>query len=317
MLYTRRDVLKAGAAAAGAFAFGRNFLFAEPLSGQETQLMRAVPASREPIPAVGLGTEGSFSRAARILQEHGRLREVLRLFTEIGGRVVDAPPPWDTAEGLLARLTDGIGNKGEIFWAAKISIRASGGRDAGMMQFEQSSERLDEIALEQIHDLLRWQVQLPFLQDLKEEGRIRYVGITTSDPGQHGLLEEILRNEELDFAQVDYSVDNRSAERALISIARDRGIAVLANSPFSRGRLFHRVGDRPVPDWARAFGAGTWAQFFLKWVLGNESVTGVLPGTSDPEHLRDNMGAGLGRLPDPDERARMARLIDGLPGGAL
>ena len=275
--------------------------------------MNTIPGSGERIPAMGLGTEGAFSIAARILDEHGRLREVLRLFTELGGRMIDAAPAWDPAEGLLARLTSGIGNQDQIFWAAKVSIRASGGRDAGMMQVEQSMERLGEIDLEQIHDLLRWTVQLPFLQDLKEEGRIRYVGVTSSSGEQHDLLDGILRTENLDFVQLDYALDNRSAEETLIPLARDRGVATVVNSPFSRGRLFQRVGEVPVPEWAEAFGARTWAQFFLKWVLGNESVTAVVPGTSDPEHLRDNMGAGLGRLPNREERTRMARLMDELP----
>jgi aryl-alcohol dehydrogenase-like predicted oxidoreductase len=316
MLYSRREALKTGAAAVGAFALGRNLLAAEPVWLQEAQLMNTIPSSGEQIPAMGLGTEGSFSIAARVLDEHGSLREVLRLFSALGGQVIDAAPTWDPAEGLLGRLTSGIGNKDEIFWAAKISTRASGGRDTGMMQYEQSMGRLDAITLEQIHDLLRWQVQLPFVQDLKEEGRIRYVGVTTSGNEHHQPLEGILRTESLDFVQLDYALDNRSAEGVLIPMARDRGIALVVNSPFSRGRLFQRVGDRPVPEWAQAFGARTWAQFFLKWVLGNESVTGVVPGTSNPEHLRDNMGAGMGRLPNPEERARMARLIDDLPNRA-
>jgi len=278
-------------------------------------LTRAIPGSGEPIPVVGLGAECSFSRTARILDEHGRLREVLRLFTELGGRVIDAAPSWDPAEGVLGRLTDELGTRDGIFWAAKISIRASGGRDAGMIQFDQSRERLDRIALEQVHDLLRWEIQLPFLQDLKEQGRIRYVGVTASHPHQHDLAERILRTESLDFIQLDYAVDNRNAEEVLIPIARDREVAVMVNSAFSRGQLFQRVGDRPVPEWAQAFGAYTWAQLFLKWVLGNESVTTVIPGTSDPEHLRDNMAAGLGRLPNREERERVARLVDELPNG--
>jgi aryl-alcohol dehydrogenase-like predicted oxidoreductase len=316
MVYSRRDALKIGAAAAGALALGRNPLWAMPARLQEGQLLNTIPASGEQIPAMGLGTDSSFSRVARVLDEHGRLREVLRLFTELGGRVIDAAPTFDAAERVLGQLTDEIGNKEEIFWAAKLSIRASGGRDAGMIQVEQSMERLGAIDLEQIHDLLRWQIQLPLLQDLKQEERIRYVGVTTSSDGQYDLLEPILRTESLDFVQLDYAVDNRGAERALIPIARDRGIATLVNSPFSRGRLFQRVGDRAVPEWAHAFGAHTWAQFFLKWVLGHDSVTAVVPGTSDPEHLRDNMRAGLGRLPNEEERTRMARLIDDLPDSA-
>jgi aryl-alcohol dehydrogenase-like predicted oxidoreductase len=311
MLYSRREALKTGAAAVGALALGPEILWAVPARPQEGPVLRTIPGSGEQIPVVGLGTECSFSRTARILDKHGQLREVLRLFTELGGRVIDAAPTWDPAEGVLARLTDDLDSKDEIFWATKISIRASGGRDAGMMQFQQSQERLEQIALAQVHDLLRWEVQLPFLQSQKEEGRIRYVGVTTSNPSQHQLLEEILRTETLDFVQLDYAADNRDAEEALIPTARDRGVAVLVNSAFSRGSLFQRAGDVPVPDWAQAFGGSTWAKVFLKWVLANEDVTAVIPGTSDPAHLRDNMEAGVGRLPDPEERERIARLVDG------
>jgi aryl-alcohol dehydrogenase-like predicted oxidoreductase len=215
----------------------------------------------------------------------------------------------------VASLTEEIGREEDIFWAAKVSIRASGGRDAGMMQVEQSLARLGHIDLSQIHDLLRWQIQLPLLQELKQEGLIRYVGITTSNDEQYEDLEEILRTEDLDFVQFDYAIDNRNAEEALIPISRDRGIGTLVNGPFGEGRLFQRVGDRPVPEWAHEFGARTWAQFFLKWVLGNDAVTVVIPSTADPNHLQDNMGAGVGRLPTDEERTRMTRLIEELPGG--
>lgn len=315
---TRREALRTGATAIAALVIGSP-VRSGPLpagrtrSRQDRQLLRTIPRSGERIPAVGLGTESTFSGAARIVDEHGRLREALRRFHELGGRFVDAVPPWDSAERVLGRLTEDLGIRDDVFWASKISIRASGGRDAGLMQFQQSEERLGTIDLVQIQDLLRWEVQLPFLQELRNQGRIRYVGMTTSSVQQHADLERILGTEDLDFVQLDYAVDNRDAERALFPIARDRGTAILVNSAFSRGHLFRRVGDRPVPEWARAFGADTWACFFLKWVLSEPSVTAVLPGTADPDHVTANMQAGLGRLPDGDERSRMTRLIESLP----
>jgi aryl-alcohol dehydrogenase-like predicted oxidoreductase len=315
MLHSRRDALRIAAAAAGSLALGRGAAFASALGSQEAQLLNAIPSSGERLPAVGLGTHTSFSDAARILDEHGRLREVLRRFTAMGGSVIDTAPPYRDSERIVADLTDEIGRKDEIFWAAKVAIRASGGRDAGMIQVEQSVERLGHLDLIQIYDLLRWQVQLPLLQELKKEGVVRYVGVTTSDDDQYEDLEDILRTEDLDFVQFDYAVHNRSAEKALIPICRDRGIGTLVNSPFGRGRLFRRVGDRPVPEWARDFGARTWAQFFLKWVLANDAITVVIPSTSDPDHVQDNMGAGVGRLPTDEERTRMTRLFDVLPGG--
>jgi aryl-alcohol dehydrogenase-like predicted oxidoreductase len=213
----------------------------------------------------------------------------------------------------MGELVREIGNADKIFMATKIS-RVQG-REEGMAQVKQSEERLapGNIDLNQVHNLGDWQTQLALLRELKQEGRVRYVGITTSRDQQYEALEPILRTEELDFVQFDYAIDNRNAEQALLPIAMDRGIATLINGPFGRTRLFSRVGDRPVPEWAREFGAGSWGQFFLKWLLGNPGVTVPIPATSDPGHLRDNMGAGLGRVPDAAERKRMADFIDGLP----
>lgn len=314
MSYSRRDILKLGAAAGAAMAFGRRDLSAlERALRQESQLLRTIPSSGERIPAVGLGTASSFSRAARTEEEHAELAQVLRRFTELGGRVIDTAPTYGSSEEVLGQLTSEVGNQDEIFWATKVS-RVEG-RDEGMAQVEQSFDRLGHVELEQVHNLGDWQTQLALLRELKQEGRIRYVGITTSSDRQYDALAGILRSEELDFVQFDYAIDNRNAEQELIPIARDRGIATLVNGPFGRTRLFSRVGDRAVPEWAGEFGAESWAQFFLKWLLGNDAITVVIPATSDPEHLLDNMGAGLGRVPDAGERQRMQELIDSLPGG--
>jgi aryl-alcohol dehydrogenase-like predicted oxidoreductase len=315
MPYSRRDVLKMGLGAGAAMALGRDLLGASSLPLQEGQLLKTIPSSGERIPAVGLGTASSFSRAARTPQEHAALREVLRLFTEMGGSVIDTAPTYGSSEVVVGELLREIGNADEVFMATKLS-RVQG-REAGLEQFHQSKTRLapGNIDLNQIHNLGDWETQLALLRELKEEGEIRYVGITTSRDRQYEDLEAILQNEEMDFVQFDYAIDNRNAEEALLPIAQDRGIATLINGPFGRTRLFRRVGDRPVPQWAGEFGATSWAQFFLKWLLGHPGVTVPIPATSDPEHLRDNMGAGLGRVPDQEERARMAELIDGLPGG--
>lgn len=317
MLYSRRDVLKLGATVAGALALGTDSLSAAIRSSrpvQEGQLMKAIPASGERIPAVGLGTASSFSRAARTPAEHEELKEVLRLFTEMGGTVIDTAPTYGFSEEVLGELTAEVGNRDDVFWATKISLRRETGREAGMAQMEQSLDRLGHVDLNQVHNLGDWETQLPLLHELKQDGVIRYVGITTSRDGQYEALAEILRTEELDFVQFDYAVDNRTAEDELIPIAQDRGIATLVNGPFGRTRLFQRVGDRPVPEWAAEFGATSWAQFFLKWLLAHPAITVVIPATSDPEHLVDNMGAGLGRLPTEDERRRMTELVDSLPG---
>ncbi len=315
MLYSRRDVLKLGVGAGAALAFGRDLLGASSRPRQGAQLMKTIPSSGERIPAVGLGSASSFSQAARTPEEHDALREVIRLFTDLGGSVIDTSPSYGSSEEVIGQLVREIGNADQIFMATKIS-RAQG-RDAGMEQVQRSQERLapGNIDLDQVHNLGDWQTQLPLLQELKQEGTIRYVGVTTSSDRQYEELTQILRTQEMDFVQFDYAIDNRNVEETILPLAQDRGIATLINGPFGRTRLFSRVGDRAVPEWASEFGATSWAQFFLKWLLGNPAVTVPIPATSDPDHLRDNMGAGLGRVPDEAERKRMAEFIDDLPGG--
>ena len=314
MRYSRRELIKMGLGAGAALALGGRRLSTAPARPlQDVQLMKTIPSSGEQIPAVGLGTASSFSRAARSAEEHAALREVVATFTEMGGAVIDTAPTYGTSEEVLGELIRDIGNADELFMATKIS--RVDGREEGIAQFEESVETLAPVTidLEQVHNLGDWRTQLPLLRELKEEGRIRYVGITTSSDRQYDDLAPILRNEELDFVQFDYAIDNRNAEETLIPIVRDRGLATLINGPFGRADLFRRAGDRSVPDWAREFGAESWAQFFLKWLLGHPAVTVVIPATSDPGHLRDNMGAGYGRLPDPEELLRMQELVDSWP----
>ena len=315
MLYSRRDVLRLGVGAGAALALGENLLGCSPIRSQDGQLLRSIPSSGERIPAIGLGTASSFSGAARTPEEHAALREVVQLFTELGGTLIDTAPTYGSSEEVLGELIREIGNADQIFMATKLS-RVEG-REAGLAQFEQSETRLapGNIDLNQVHNLGDWQNQLALLRELKQDGRVRYIGITTSRDAQYEELAEILKAEEMDFVQFDYVIDNRNAEESLLPIAQDRGIATLINGPFGRTRLFQRVGDTPVPEWAREFGATSWAQFFLKWLLGHPGVTVPIPATSDPEHLRDNMGAGLGRVPDEEERNRMAAFIEALPGG--
>ena len=313
MLYSRRDVLKLGVGAGAAMALGRDILGASMLPIQQGQLLKTIPSSGEKIPAVGLGTASSFSQAARTPEEHAELLEVIRLFTDLGGTLIDTAPSYGSSEVVLGELIREVGNADKIFMATKIS-RAEG-REAGMAQVEESEARLApcKIDLNQVHNLGDWQTQMALLRELKQAGRVRYIGITTSSDRQYEDLAQILRTEEMDFVQFDYALDNRNAEEALLPIAQDKGIATLINGPFGRTRLFRRVGDQPVPEWAKEFGANSWAQFFLKWLLGHPGVTVPIPATSDAGHLRDNMGAGLGRVPDEAERKRMADFIDALP----
>jgi aryl-alcohol dehydrogenase-like predicted oxidoreductase len=315
MRVNRREMLRLGISAGAAMAMGRNVLSAAGLPVQSGQLMKTIPSSGEKVPAIGLGTASTFSAAARTPAEHAALREVLREFTRLGGSVIDTSPSYGRSEETVGELVREIGNAEQAFMATKIS--GADGREEGMRQVERSTTRLapGNIDLNQVHNLGDWETQLPLLRELKQDGRIRYLGVTVSSPRRYEELERIMRAEPLDFVQVDYAIDNRDVEQTLLPLAQDRGMATLINGPFGRSSLFRRVGDRPVPDWAAEFGATSWAHFFLKWLVGSPAVTVVIPATSDPGHLRDNMGAGLGRIPTEDERMRMAALIESLPGG--
>ncbi len=313
MRYTRRDALKLGAATGVSLLLGRDLLQAGSPLSRQGQLMRAIPSTGEQIPAVGLGTANTFMRAARTPEEHTRISEVVRRFSENGGRFIDTAPTYGTSEQVLGELARDGGNVCGILWATKVS-RVNGRRE-GLAQIAQSEERFapGRIFLNQVHNLGDWRVQLPLLRELKEEGRVRYVGVTTTSARRYSEVADILRTEELDFVQLDFAIDNRRAEEELFPIARDRGVATIAALPFGRARLFGRVAGRPLPEWAQEINAQSWAQFFLKYLLGNPDMTVVIPGTSNPDNLLDNIGAGLGRLPDSAMRRRMAEHVDSLP----
>ena len=312
MRYSRREAIKLGGAVGMSLLVGRDLLKGSMSSLRQGQLMRAVPSSGEQIPAVGLGTANTFMQAARTAEEHTRIREVVRRFTENGGRFIDTAPSYGSSEQVLGDLVRDIGNSGEVLWATKIS--GADGRAEGLAQMDRSEERLapGRIFLNQVHNLRDWENQLPLLRELKQEGRIRYVGVTTTNDRRYEDVARILRTEELDFVQLDYAIDNRAVEEELFPIARDRGIATIAALPFGRARLFSRVAGRSLPSWAQEFGASSWAQFFLKYLLGNPDMTVVIPGTSNPDNVLDNLGSGLGPLPDQTMRRRMAEHVDGL-----
>jgi len=314
MQMTRRDALKLGAAAgAASLLFPGDLLEAAIFPRAQEQLMRAIPKTGERIPAVGLGTANTFMQAARTPEEHAAIREVVRRFTENGGKFIDTSPSYGSSEEVLGDLARDIGNAGQILWATKVS--GANGREAGLAQVARSEERLapGQVFLQQVHNLGNWEVQLPLLRELKAAGRFRYVGITTTSEGSYDLAERILRTEEVDFVQLDFAVDNREVEERLFPICRDRGVATIAALPFGRARLFNRVAGRELPDFASEIGAATWAQFFLKYLLSNPDMTVVIPGTSNPNNVVDNMGAGLGPLPDVAMRRRMADYVDALP----
>ncbi len=270
-------------------------------------LERPIPSSGEKIPAVGLGTWRTFDVGASAT-ERAPLKDVLQRFAELGGRVVDSSPMYGAAESVVGNLATDLAITDTLFLATKVW---TSGRDTGVAQMEQSLRRLrrQRLDLMQIHNLLDWRTHLRTLREWKAAGRVRYVGVTHYTSSAYDELERVLRGEPLDFIQVNYSLGEREAERRILPLARDRGVAVLANRPFSEGGLFQRVRGRALPEWAAALDCESWAQFFLKWILAHSAVTCVIPATSRPQHLVDNMKAGTGSLPDAATRERMAALV--------
>ena len=241
-----------------------------------------------------------------------RLSDVLELFHEMGGRFFDTAPSYGTSEKVAGQLVQELGIQNDFFFATKIST--GGGREAGIRQVEGSHQSWgrDTIDLNQVHNLRDVDIHLRTIRQAKEEGRTRYVGVTTSFARQYQQMEQVLRTEELDFVQVNYSLGECEAAERLLPLAQDRGIAVVVNEPYNVGRLFDAVSGHDLPDWAAEFDCQSWGQFFLKYILANPAVTVVIPATSDPEHLVDNMGSGVGRLPDERTRRRMEEIFDAL-----
>jgi diketogulonate reductase-like aldo/keto reductase len=270
-------------------------------------LSRPIPASGETIPVVGLGTWRVFD-VGGAQAERAPLRDVVKSLVELGGRVVDSSPMYGAAESVVGDLAGELAITDKLFLATKVW---TSGRDAGVVQMEQSIKRLRarQLDLIQIHNLLDWRTHLKTLREWKAAGRIRYLGVTHYTSSAYDELERVLRAEALDFVQVNYSLGEREAERRILPLARDRGVAVLANRPFAEGGLFQRVRAQAVPPWAAEFDCESWAQFFLKWILAEPAVTCVIPGTSRPQHLVDNLKAAVGRLPDAAMRDRMAAHI--------
>lgn len=268
---------------------------------------RKIPSTGELLPVVGCGTWRTFDVGASPA-ERAPLAEVLRVLFEAGGSVIDSSPMYGKAEGVVGDLLAAAGTRDKAFLATKVWIS---GREAGIAQMNESFRllRTNRIDLMQIHNLLDWEIHLPTLRAWKKEGRIRLLGVTHYTESAHGALEATLKTGGFDFVQVDYSLDDRSAERSLLPFAADNGVAVLVNMPFGGGGLLRKLSSRKLPDWAGEIGCTSWAQLLLKFVLANRAVTCVIPGTSKAEHMRDNVQAGLGVYPDAAMLQRMVREI--------
>ena len=273
-------------------------------------LTRPIPSTKEQLPVVGLGTWQAFDVGSDRAGLDQR-KEVLRILFDAGGTVIDSSPMYGRAETVVGTLLTEMKARDNAFLATKVW---TSGERAGETQMVASLAKLqaDAIDLMQIHNLLDWRTHLKTLRSWQAKGRFRYIGITHYTTSALDDLAAVIRAEPVDFVQFAYSIDVRAAETRLLPLAAERGVAVLVNRPFSTGGLFGKVRGKALPDWAAEIDCASWGQFFLKYILGHPAVTCVIPGTAKPDHMRDNVAAGLGRLPDAVQRQRMAAYWDKL-----
>ncbi|MFT7550120.1 MAG: aryl-alcohol dehydrogenase-like predicted oxidoreductase [Rhodothermales bacterium] len=322
-MINRRDWLRISAGVGTGIAFGltpRRLLALQ--SGPV--LTRAIPSTGVQIPIIGLGGRWiSTNSSAEELTDHRAVLHALAKDSEGAGRVFDSAAGYGGggSETFAGEWAQEDGFTGDIFWATKVNVAGRGtglaDPEAVRAQIERSFERLrvPVIDLNQVHNMGDPPTQLGILQEYKESGRIRHIGITTTSERQYDALAQVMAEYPIDFIGIDYAIDNRVAEEVIFPLALEKGIAVMVYLPFGRSRMWGRIGDRPLPEWAAEFDAHTWAQFMLKFVVAHPAVTVAVPGTGDPGHMVDNLGGGRGALPTEEHTRRMLELVDSLPGG--
>lgn len=271
---------------------------------------RKIPSSGEMMPVIGLGSWLQFDVGPSSIELEG-LREVLRRMAELGGRLIDSSPMYGKSEEVIGDLTNQTGLQDKFFYSTKVW---TSGEKAGIEQMESSFKKMRRRTMDlfQVHNLVDWQVHLRTLNNWKTEGKVRYTGITHYTSSAHDKLESIIKSEKIDFVQFNYSIRERNAEKSLLPAAQERGVAVIINVPFDQNSLFKIVKGKKLPEWARDYDIKSWGQFFLKYIVSHPAVTCVIPGTSDAEHLADNMGAGFGKLPDEKGRKEMVSYMERL-----
>ncbi|MFO7576710.1 MAG: aldo/keto reductase [Pelovirga sp.] len=271
-------------------------------------LRKTIPGTAESLPVIGLGSSRTFDvdTDAPVIADFVTL---IQEFFALGGELIDSSPMYGSAEQIIGVLLDQAAVRERLFAATKVWTN---GEQAGILQMERSAQKwgVDRFDLMQIHNLRDWQTHLKTLKRWKAEGKIRYLGITTSHGRSHRELETLLRQEPFDFVQLSYNIEDRSVENRLLPLAADRGIAVLVNRPYQRGSLFGAVKGKTLPDWTAEFDCRSWGQFFLKYIVSHPAVTCVIPATTKRHHLQDNMGAGTGRQPDAALRKTMETFFD-------
>jgi diketogulonate reductase-like aldo/keto reductase len=276
---------------------------------QEAVLTKPIPSSGEAVPLVGLGSWITFN-VGDDPQGRDQCTEVMRAFFAGGGRMIDSSPMYGSAQQVIGYGLEKLGRPKSAFAADKVWTRGDDGPD--QIAESQSYWGVQRFDLLQVHNVLDWETHLPLLHRMKADGKLRYVGITTSEGRRHDEFEAIMRKETLDFIQVTYNVFDREVEERILPLARDRGMAVIINRPFQQGDLLARLGEAPLPPFAPEIGCTTWAQFVLKFIASHEAVTCAIPATSNPAHATENMAAARGAMPDADMRARMIAAVESL-----
>lgn len=303
MKLTRRQIMRAAAGLGASVGSLNSLLAQEPLN------LTRIPSSGQQIPSIGIGCRNY--RAEANSAEISTFRDTFATFHRLGGKVVDTSPNYGNSEAVIGGIMRDLGIRDELWLATKVDRED---RESGIERMRRSFELLggDSFELMQVHNLRGADVQLETMRDWKQQGYFRYIGVTTSSDRQYDALEEILQRQPLDFIQLDYSLGNRNAAERLMPMAQDKGVAVLVNLPFGRGRLFSAVGERALPDWAADIDATSWAQVFLKYIMSHPSAAIPIPGTTKPHHAEDNVAAARGRLPDAALRQEMENFIDPL-----
>ncbi|WP_085698701.1 aldo/keto reductase [Pseudomonas sp. B26(2017)] len=307
--YSRRRLLTLAAGVSAVFTFDRALaaITSPNATGAETMQTRPIPSSSEPLPLVGLGTYRGFDVAPGD-PVYKQLPGVLGELFKKGGTVIDSSPMYGRAEETTGELLSIHEPRSPAFLATKVWTR---GREEGIAQMEQSFSllRTERIDLMQIHNLLDWQTHLPTLREWKEQGRIRYIGITHYTPSAYDEVEAVLKAESLDFLQINYALDDRGVEKRILPLCRELGVAVICNRPFGGGDLLARLKGKPLPGWAAQVGVKSWPQLALKFLLAHPAVTCVIPGTSNPLYMADNAGAGFGLMLTDAQRQQLIALV--------
>ena len=307
MNYSRRDILQLyGLAGLSLAAAPSLFSF----SLQDKMGQRTIPASGEKLPMVGLGTWQTFDIGNSASELEIR-RQVLAKMYALGGTAIDSSPMYGSSEAVVGKATSQLDSQNRFFYATKVW---TSGKQAGIEQMNSSFNKMRRKTMDlmQIHNLVDWQTHAKTLRTWKEEGKIRYWGLTHYVDSAHRTLEAIIKSDKPDFVQFNYSIRSRNAEKSLFDTCQENGVATIINQPYESGSLFRRVKGKDLPEWAKDYGIKSWGQFFLKFILSNEAVTCVIPGTSKPKHVIDNMGAGYGTFPDKLAREKMAKFLESI-----